>query len=281
LSGTADSWQQRTQPIVTRHQVRALKVDSGRRILLAEDNPVNQKVARNMIERLGLAVEVVSNGREAIAAWGTGGFDLIFMDCQMPQLDGYAATREIRRLEPEGQRIPIVALTAHAMKGDEDKCRAAGMDDYLTKPLDRAKLLAALERLLGKATLQQAAPIADPAPAKPEPVDWTALLDSAGGDSRAAAELVELFISSGDDNLAAIAAALARGDYAAVGEQAHALKGAGASVHARAASAAAAALEQAVRSGANDRVPHLNDALRDEMCRVRDSVPGRETAKTR
>ena len=111
------------------------------RVLLAEDNPVNQKVARRLLERLRYRVDVVANGRVAIKAWQSGQYDLILMDCQMPELDGYAATREIRRMEAPGKHIPIVALTAHAMIGAERECRAAGMDDYLTKPID-AELLA-------------------------------------------------------------------------------------------------------------------------------------------
>jgi CheY-like chemotaxis protein len=109
---------------------------AGHRILLAEDNVVNQKVARRLLEKLNYRVEVVADGRAAVAAWRTGDFDVIFMDCQMPQMDGYAAAREIRKLEQGNRRIPIVALTAHAMAGDEEKCLAAGMDRYLTKPID-------------------------------------------------------------------------------------------------------------------------------------------------
>ncbi len=100
---------------------------------------------------------MVNNGREAVTAWRAGSYDLILMDCQMPELDGYEATREIRRVEQArtnisrlNKSIPIVALTAHAMKGDDEKCREAGMTDYLTKPLDRVKLQACLERHLGK-----------------------------------------------------------------------------------------------------------------------------------
>jgi CheY-like chemotaxis protein len=121
------------------------------RILLAEDNPVNEKVACRTLERLGYQVGIARHGAEAVAAWETGGYDLILMDCQMPVLDGYEATREIRRREAAGSHIPIVALTAHAMKDDDRKCRAAGMDDYLTKPIDRARMQDCLALHLGKA----------------------------------------------------------------------------------------------------------------------------------
>ena len=101
-----------------------------------------------MLEKLGLNVDIVVDGNAAIAAWQSGNFDLILMDCQMPNMDGYEATRAIRKLEEGKRHIPIIALTAHAMKGAEEKCRAAGMDDYLTKPIDRAKLEVCLDQHL-------------------------------------------------------------------------------------------------------------------------------------
>jgi signal transduction histidine kinase/ligand-binding sensor domain-containing protein/CheY-like chemotaxis protein len=121
------------------------------RILLAEDNIVNQKVAQRVLEKEGFHVDVAVDGRQAVDAWRRGTYDLILMDCQMPHLDGYEATREIRREERENslmRRIPIIALTAHAMKGAADECRHAGMDDYLTKPLDREQLRRCLKEHL-------------------------------------------------------------------------------------------------------------------------------------
>jgi CheY-like chemotaxis protein len=116
--------------------------------LLAEDNLVNQKVASRLLEKLGFQVEVVADGCAAVTAWQRGSFDLILMDCQMPRMDGYEATREVRRLEGGQRRTPIVALTANAMKGDEERCMASGMDGFVSKPIDRPKLEACLNRFL-------------------------------------------------------------------------------------------------------------------------------------
>jgi CheY-like chemotaxis protein len=109
---------------------------------------VNQMVACRTLQRMGYEIDAVQDGRAAVTAWQTNNYDLILMDCQMPVLDGYDATREIRSLERAGQHIPIVALTAHAMQGDDLKCKAAGMDEYLTKPLDRQRLQQVLESFL-------------------------------------------------------------------------------------------------------------------------------------
>jgi CheY-like chemotaxis protein len=140
----------RTQPVATLSVNAAHQsvLTSIRRILVVEDNEVNQKVAQRTIEKLGFRVNVANNGLEAVRAWETGDYDLILMDCQMPEMDGYEATREIRSRETGDQHIPIIALTAHAMAGAETECRQAGMDDYLSKPLRRADLSQKLEHWL-------------------------------------------------------------------------------------------------------------------------------------
>ncbi len=148
LATQATAWHTQTQPIVTNSQLQTHRGTRKWRILLAEDNIVNEMVACRTLERLGYQVDPVRNGRDAVTAWQTGRYDLILMDCQMPVLDGYAATREIRQLEGASRHIPIVALTAHAMKDDDVKCKDAGMDDYLTKPIDRDRLEACLGRFL-------------------------------------------------------------------------------------------------------------------------------------
>ena len=120
----------------------------GARVLVAEDNPVNQKVAAAMLKRLGYRVDVVANGSEAVDAVEQVPYAAVLMDCQMPEMNGYEATEEIRRREPPGHHIPIVALTASAIKGDEDRCLAAGMDAYVTKPVTVKALGTALTSLL-------------------------------------------------------------------------------------------------------------------------------------
>jgi len=118
------------------------------KLLLAEDNSINRKLALKLLETLGYKVDVAVNGREAVEAVQSQEYGLVLMDCQMPEMDGYEATRLIRAGGKKYSSIPILALTANAMFGDREKCIAAGMDDYLTKPIDRAELAAKLEQYL-------------------------------------------------------------------------------------------------------------------------------------
>lgn len=115
-------------------------------VLLVEDHPISQDVAREMLELLGYKVSVVGNGRAAVDRVAQERFDVVFMDCQMPGMDGYAATRAIRAAEQDGPHVPVIALTANAMPGDRERCLAAGMDDYLAKPFRLADLDAVARR---------------------------------------------------------------------------------------------------------------------------------------
>lgn len=153
-TNSAANWHLKSQSIATQAMLRPST--NGKRILLAEDNPVNQKVAARLLEKLHYNVDIVADGQAAIEAWRTGAYDLILMDCQMPVLDGYETARLIRA-EERGTRIPIVALTAHAMKGADVTCLQAGMDSHLTKPIDRELLAATLESFLGAPSLAQTA----------------------------------------------------------------------------------------------------------------------------
>ncbi|MDQ2947633.1 MAG: response regulator [Acidobacteriota bacterium] len=115
-------------------------------ILIAEDNLINQKVIERMVQKLGYRADLVSNGREALDALARVPYGLVFMDCQMPEMDGFEACREIRSRDLEGARLPIIAITANAMKGDRERCLAAGMDDYVSKPFKQDDLKNVLEK---------------------------------------------------------------------------------------------------------------------------------------
>jgi signal transduction histidine kinase/ligand-binding sensor domain-containing protein/CheY-like chemotaxis protein/HPt (histidine-containing phosphotransfer) domain-containing protein len=287
LSVDASQWHERTQPIVIGKRSRDRLKE--RRILLAEDNLVNQKVARGTLEKLGYKVDIAANGAEAVAAWETGRYHLILMDCQMPIMDGYQASREIRSREAGRSRIPIVALTADAMNGAQEQCLNAGMDDYLTKPLDRERLSESIDRHLahrtsaapatgtGTAQVMPLAPTASPAPteAADAPVEWEEFMSLTDGDDEFAEQLVQLFIDSGDVSLREIRDALGRGDLPAVGRAAHAFKGSSANIRARIASAAASRLEEAAREGAMDELAALEAQLRHEVGRVKQFLRAR------
>jgi CheY-like chemotaxis protein len=129
------------------------------RVLVAEDNVVNQKVAIRMLERLGLRADVAANGREAVSMFELLPYDLVFMDCQMPEMDGYEAAREIRRGEGPDRHVAVIAMTADAMAGCREQCLAAGMDDFIAKPVSMEALFEALQRW---------APAKEPVPARSE-----------------------------------------------------------------------------------------------------------------
>jgi len=283
LQSNAVDWHTRSQPIITRHHLRTQRERDKYRILVAEDNAVNQKVARVTLEKLGYRVDVVANGIEAVRGWESGRYDMIFMDCQMPHMDGYAATREIRRREEGRDRIPIIALTAHAMKGADEECLAAGMDDHLTKPLMRDRLVSCLGRFIrDEATVE--------VPALPEnlqpqdaaveehaapPIDVEALRILVDGDPEFERELVGDFISSGRATLDELLLAIHRNDLNAVQRSAHSLKGASASLHAAAATSLAEQLEDAARCGDDLAVELVADGLRRELERTMDYLARR------
>ena len=208
------------------------------RILLVEDSLVNQKVATSMLRRLRCTVQIANNGREALTAMEAEPFDLVLMDCQMPVMDGFTATRERRQRETGGApRLTIAAMTAHAMQGDRARCLAAGMDDYLTKPINMEQIGQLLERWLpGRASLAEgtaASAAAIPAPTLPT-LDAAVLKGledlERDGSPGLVADVIDLFVEQSERHLLAITSAIADGRQVLMAAHLHALRGSASSV---------------------------------------------------
>jgi two-component system sensor histidine kinase/response regulator len=240
------------------------------RILVAEDNEVNQEVAVAMLQALGCQVQTASNGQEALDRLERESFDLVLMDCQMPILDGFETTRQIRAREassrPAGRsekRLPIIALTAHAMHGDRQQCLNAGMDDYLTKPFTKADM----RHLLGKWKARPASPASlDPAAlqklAELEPDRETDLVN----------RVVEAYLSSSTQIAAEVVAGAAAGDLERMAAAAHKLKSSSAQVGAMKLSSLCKEVEAAGRAGSVEGLTALVDQISDELESVHEGL---------
>jgi signal transduction histidine kinase/CheY-like chemotaxis protein len=228
-------------PPVAAPQARAL------RVLVAEDNPVNQRVAQGLLTRRGHQVSIVGDGRQAVEAVENGTFDLVLMDVQMPEMDGLEATKAIRASEARtGRHVRIVAMTAHAMSGDRDRCFAAGMDGYLAKPIDPAMLRAVVESDPASTPRPVTTP---PAAAQALPIDRQQFMSRLGGDEQLFLDVVQLFLQDCPLRLAAIKEAVDRRDAERIRLAAHALKGASANLSASGLFEAAAVLERIAAEG--------------------------------
>jgi CheY-like chemotaxis protein len=270
---------QLAKPVSNRDLLEALSrvlavADQGRapdreaprlRVLLAEDNPTNRQLALKILERRGHEVITAANGREAVEAWRTSRPDAVLMDVQMPELNGLDATRVIRAEEDAaGGHVRIVAMTAHAMSGDRERCLAAGMDGYLAKPLNRRQLLDALESGLD----------GDPAAAPAVEYDCEALVRRLGGDEELARDMAGIFAADARRMLAAVRDALEARDGERLGHAAHALKGAAANFDATPVVTAAGRLEALARAGQPDftRAAALVDTLEHHTHRLAEAV---------
>jgi CheY-like chemotaxis protein/HPt (histidine-containing phosphotransfer) domain-containing protein len=246
-------------------------------VLVAEDNPVNQLLIGRLLEKMGHVPVITGNGQEAVDTYATQSFDVALMDVQMPVMDGLAATAAIREREarnPGGRRLPIMALTAFAMRGDRERCLGAGMDDYLTKPIKPEELSAALGRLLGDDRTATVPLAAAPAEAEPmaEGFDLTAALKYVGGDRELLDELLGIFTEDAPVRIEAIRQAIARGNTTELTREAHTLKGALKVIGATTASGLAMALEEASRAGDADSSEKLAKELEREMDRLLQSL---------
>jgi CheY-like chemotaxis protein len=248
-----------------RHAARPLVEHCQRelRILLTEDNAVNQKLALRLLEKRGHQVSVAGNGKESLAALEKDSYDVVLMDVQMPEMDGFEATAAIRAKEKRtGSHVPIIAMTAHAMKGDRERCLEAGMDEYVSKPLQPRELFDTIERLAASACPpeRRSASMPEPKPApsaeiQPVPTaastasdgkafDRTIAMKRVGGDEELLNELIEIFLQETPKLMNQVREAIAEQDSPTLRRAAHSIKGSASNFGAAAVCTTAARLEK-------------------------------------
>lgn len=237
------------------------------RVLVAEDNLVNQKLAARILERAGHTPIVLGNGQEAVTALQKEKFDIVLMDVQMPVMGGFEATRLIREREAStGKRTPIIAVTARAMKGDREACLAAGMDGYIPKPIQSKKLMELIAELTGASSQSAADADVEPIGGNGDGVlDENALLTTVGGNRELAGELAQIFLQELEPRIQEMASAIREGDADRLQFAAHALRGSAASLSATQVTASATALEAMARKGDLSMAESVFACLEDEM----------------
>lgn len=237
------------------------------KILLAEDNLINQKVVVRMLEKAGHSVTVAEDGEKAISAWRNGNFDLILMDVMMPNLNGLEATERIRQIEDStGGHIPIVALTANAMQGDREKCLASGMDSYLAKPIRSDVLLHEIDQMLSANIHKNGCKDDNMAGESADLMifDRADALERIGGDEELLQSLLDIFLAEYDNYVGNIEKALAEKNQPNFIRAAHTLKGALGTLAAIKAQKKAEALEFAAKAGEADKYsPLLAELMRE------------------
>jgi len=229
------------------------------RILVADDQAVNRKLTARQLERLGFTVDMAENGREAVEALGRAEYDLVFMDCHMPEMDGFTATEEIRRRESKGRRTPIVALTASVVGPERDRCTAAGMDDYLTKPVREPDLL----RVLSQWVLD-ARPAIDSAK--------TDILQQIGDDDGVLAEVTSIYLGEAPARIDGIRRAIAERDARRLAGEAHALRSSSGNVGATRVADLCLRLEAIGSAGGIDGAAEILLHLESEYARAEDAL---------
>jgi CheY-like chemotaxis protein/HPt (histidine-containing phosphotransfer) domain-containing protein len=264
----------RPVPIITRHSVVEARKQKFR-ILLAEDNIVNQKVALRILEKAGYRADAVLNGREVLTALEGNTYDLILMDVQMPELDGLETTAAIRRREREkGGHIPVIAMTAHAMKGDREQCLEAGMDDYLSKPIQPKELMEVIEQQLKGAGPPETETAPGEQAVKQEVFDRKVLLKRLDGDEGIFKEIIATFLEDAPHQVEKLKNALQEGDALRVERQAHLLKGAAMNIGGNGLQTAALGLEMAGKEGDLGRAQLLIAKLDQEFDKLKGVLAG-------
>jgi len=243
------------------------------RILLAEDNVVNQKLAIRLLEKLGYRADIAGNGLEALEALERQTYDLLLSDVQMPEMDGLEATRQILQRWPAGERPWIIAMTAEAMSGDRERCLAAGMNDYVAKPIRVDELVAAIKRTPRRAS-GSSTRVTDPSPdGLIDEAVLARLADGTGGDEGFVSELIEQFVADAPRLVAAARAGLDAGDAEEVRRAAHTLKSNAATFGAHALAGRSRELEDAANRGALEGASEQVDAMGSELDLVLEALP--------
>ena len=235
-------------------------------ILVAEDTPFNQKYIKRLLDTWNCRTTIVANGRLAIEALAGRHFDLVLMDVQMPEMDGITATMRIREQEPTGRHVPIIAMTAHAMRGDRERCIDAGMDDYVPKPIASVSLLKTIWRVLPLPVGGPELP-PDDGPQPDGDDELAALLSAFNNDVAFFSDVAGMFISDYPPMIETVAKALNKGDWEAVGRTAHALKGMARNFQVEGAAEAALALEQLAQTGGGASAQDLFHQMSDQLKR--------------
>ena len=274
LTGTGIMKQE--QPAVTRHAVREIRW-RGARILLAEDNITNQQVAAGILRKLGLRTDAVANGREAIEALESLPYDLVLMDVQMPVMDGFAATERIRDRNSavRNHHIPIIAMTAHVMQGDREKCLQSGMNDYISKPVSPLTLAEVLERWLpgeAPARAEEAPNKPDPPTSDPSLFDRAGLLNRLMDDEDLARTIIRDFLTDIPIQIKTLKAHLDSGDTTSAARQAHTIKGASANIGGEALRAAALEIEKTGKAEDTEGMRALLPELERQFGLLKDAM---------
>ncbi len=274
---------ERRQELVTRYTISEAR-RRRIRILVAEDNIANQKVALGILRNLGYRADAVADGREAVKALEHLPYDLVLMDCQMPEMDGFQATEVIRdpASSVRNHQVPVIALTAHAMKGDRDRCLAAGMNDYLAKPVTPQALFEALDRWLPgeEGPELPAAPSRDASPGEQVPDDAPPVFDEAGfmarvmEDRDVAREVVAAFLEDMPRQIDAIGVRIRKGDLEGAAAAAHTIKGASGNLCGEALCRTATRMEAAARDGRTAELMEALPRLAERYKRLKERVEG-------
>jgi len=263
----------KSMPIVTRHTITEQKHQKVR-ILVAEDNPMNQKLTVTILQRAGYGVDAVENGLKAIEALKRSTYDLVFMDVQMPEMDGFEATKAIRNFEGDRQHTPVIAMTAHVMKGDQERCLEAGMDDYISKPIEPQVMFKVIEKWIISSAIQERISTVQESKEKKHkpdiPLDMETALKRLDGDKDLFKELMSEFLYHASEQLSILEEAVRKGDAKCVVREAHAIKGAAGNLGAKNLADSALRLEQLGRTGNLDKGENLIADLQKELKRLKE-----------